>query len=88
MISGFKYILFFRVGALCFVNIASSSQSMHESPVSPSSFDELFDFQSLSLKLAQKQMQEKEMKTKSSFQGSVGCKITLGWSCGWVWWEA
>jgi hypothetical protein len=51
---GFKYILCFRVGALCFVNKASSSQSMHVSPISPSSFDELFDFQSLSLKLAPK----------------------------------
>jgi hypothetical protein len=74
---GFKYILFFRVGALCFVNKASSSQSMHVSPISPSSFDELFDFQSLSPKLAQKKMQEKEMRTKLSFQGSVGCKVTL-----------
>ncbi len=50
---------------------------MHVSPISPSSFDELFDFQSLSPKLAQKKMQEKEMRTKLSFQGSVGCKVTL-----------
>lgn len=50
----FKYILLFRVGAPCFVNIASSSQSMHVSPISSSSFDELFDFQCSSPKLAQK----------------------------------
>jgi hypothetical protein len=51
---GFKYILFFRVGAPCLVNITPISQSMHVSPISPSSFDELFDFQYSSSEFAQK----------------------------------